>query len=224
MSDIPTFSLDPWVYGLGLTASIIAVGSALSAVIKRARTARKPLLLYVSWGGTCRDPMAKVLTERHLGDRARWIRVLSAGARIPQVANPLKIFGLLDVGGHTHTDRRRRASLYAVQRIHEEFGSDALGRYRIRRISRRLLENARLIILFGPEFYKDIRSVCPAAERKAVVFHEYFACSPIPNPWREGQRPGSDEARSRYKETYDALNIVLSSPSNLEKLFRDLTQ
>jgi protein-tyrosine-phosphatase len=168
--------------------------------------------------------MAKVLTERHLGDRAKRIRVLSAGARIAKIGRRFRFLSLVDVAGHTHPDKRSRASLYAVQRISEEFGWDALGRYRIRGIDEKLLANARLIILFGPEFYDDVKRVCPLAERKSVVFHEYFDCAPIPNPWRADQKPGSDEARFRYKETYDALKAVLSNPSNLEKLFKDLTQ
>jgi protein-tyrosine-phosphatase len=201
-------SAEHWLY---ILAALVGLGTAYLDIWPRLRNWRKPLLLYVSWGGTCRDPMAKAITEERLGDRAANVRVRSAGARIVR-QNQRAV-----------QTRRNGPSEVAAMVVRDKFGRDALRNYRVRRINGKMLRQARLILLFGSEFREDIQAIDRGAVMKAVTFDEYFGCAPIPNPWSPDQVAGDPAVRARYEETYDALNSVLSKPDNLDKLYSQLT-
>lgn len=173
---------------------------------------RRPLLLYVSWGGTCRDPMAKVLTEVLLKDRRPKFRVLSARARN------------VDIQDQAPVARTGEACIYAVQVIKDELHRDHLTGYKIGKLSKRLLKDASLVILFSDEFRADVLDLEPLALKRTVVFDEFLGCEPIPNPWEPGMRKGDEKAKARYEVAYRALREVLTKPDNQEKLYRAVVE
>ena len=95
---------------LNLIATLIAIGSAaVTAAIwgwhRRPTSWGRPTLIFVSMGGTCRDPIAKAITDNLLAQKKPRIVVKAAGI----------------LKGHT-----RGASPAARNVVRERLGIDAL--------------------------------------------------------------------------------------------------
>jgi len=161
-----------------------------------ARRSRR-LLVFVSSGGTCRDPMAKVIAEKLIQDR------------VPELKD-LKVEGRALLKSTSKSE----ASHAARMAIRDLFGEDLLADYVPLSISARDIERSDLILVMAADLlHKD---ELPA--RKTYIFKEFFGFrGDVEDPWPDGR---DEETLTRYRATAEEIKTVMES--GIDRLVRTL--
>jgi protein-tyrosine-phosphatase len=160
-----------------------------------AKKSNERLLVFVSQGGTCRDPMAKAILLRLLEN--------------------------VDLRYNLHVEAmglgqssKRQASRCARRAIEEMFGEDLLANHYPRTITRRMAEDADLILVMEEKLLNP--KVLPP--EKTFALKAYFGLpGHIEDPWPDRD---DDESMSRYRNCCRELRTILES--NLSRLVTDL--
>jgi protein-tyrosine-phosphatase len=118
------------------------------------------LLIFVSMGGTCRDPMAKVILERLLGNRLRELGIRIEAMAVGEPSGP----------GASHGARTA---------IQDMFGADLLAAHRTARLTRTLSEEADLILVMEGRLLKLV------PREKSFTLSKYLLDveADIDDPW-----------------------------------------
>lgn len=164
--------------------------------LDRVRTRKRRLLIFVSASGTCRDPMAKVIAERLIEEKAPELRGVVVEGR-----------ALMD----TPKEEPSHAARIAVREI---YGDDLLRGYAPRRISEADKRHADLILVMAEDLlHKDT-----LPEGKTYLFKEFFGSEgDIEDPWPDGRDQLTLE---RYRRCADELMSIMGA--GLPRLVRAL--
>ncbi len=153
-------------------------------------TKRSRLLVYLSAGGTCRDPMAKVITERVLKDKSLLFKVRIEAMAIGPVSN-------------TST------SYAARNAIKEMYGKDILICHTPKRVTREVLEEADLVLVMSRSLLDTIKDYNP---QNTYVFKEFFGLSgDIADPWPDGK---DQSTLSRYRKCAEEMKKIIEENSD----------
>lgn len=188
---------------LNTTASIVGILSAAIASAywlwqRRPTKFGRPTLIYVSMGGTCRDPMAKAVTDFLLKDRRPRIAVIAAGI----------------LKGH-----QKGASPAARSVVQERLGYDALKSHRSKVLSPLFIRRAKLILTMTKENKSQILRAHPDASEKVYTLKEFLGQKgEIKNPYVQNDLL-SAAATARYRVCYDELFELLSADGNIDKIY-----
>lgn len=159
-------------------------------VVVQARS-RTRMLIYLSAGGTCRDPMAKAITDKLLEDRMLKFRI------------DVRAVGLAP-GNHSH------ASYAARYVIREMYGEDLLKEHRATPLTNELIERADLILAMEKSMLLTPGKMFPKG--KAFGLKEFFELpGEVTDPWPDGKDAATlDRYRSCARELREILtaNIV----------------
>jgi protein-tyrosine-phosphatase len=147
-----------------------------------AKSSTERLILFVSYGGTCRCAMAKVALEQALKGRHLPYRL-----RVVSVAHKF--------GGTNEASRGARRAVY------DAYGSDLLESHLVTRRNAGLLADADLI--FSME--ASVRAGLPV--EKTFEFNPFFGRQgDVPNPWPDDE---DETARTRYTECMRAIRAAV---------------
>jgi len=157
-----------------------AVGSWLRD-IGIAKSPHEKLVLFVSYGGTCRCAMSKVVARRAF-----------AGRTLPFL---LRFESMAAVYGNSV-----RASMGARRAVQEAFGDDLLSSHRVMKRNRGIIQDADLILVMNKNLAKGLPI------KKTYVITEFFGSdSSVENPW-----PDTDPAaEERYRECLSQLRDLI---------------
>lgn len=127
----------------------------------------RPLVIFVSAGGTCRDPMAKVIAE----------------SVVKQVAPALKRIRF-EGRALMQTPSKQQASQAAQAAIREMLGSNSLETYVPLSISKNDIHRADLILVMSRDLiHKDVLPT-----DKTYLFKEFFGeQGDVVDPWPDGR-------------------------------------
>lgn len=148
-----------------------------------------PVLVFVSTGGTCRDPMAKVIMEQLAEKRGAKIRVYAAGV----------------AQGHSKT-----AAKAAKIVVREQLGADLLGRHRTRQLSGRLATKADLILAMEDYHASEVKKLFPYTTGKTHTLAAFLGTKDITNPYLQHDEVDC-EALDRYRSTYHQIEKALTA-------------
>lgn len=136
-----------------------------------AKSPAERLLVFVSYGGTCRCAMAKIATEQAIAGRTLDFRL-----RVESVAHAY--------GSSNEASRGARRAVF------EQYGRDLLESHRVLRQNPGILQDADLILVMEEKLKEGL------PPEKTVTFNEFFGASgDVPNPWPDDD---DDAARERY--------------------------
>lgn len=146
-----------------------------------AKSAAERVVLFVSYGGTCRCAMAKVALEQALAGR--------------QMPYRLRVVSVAHTFGGTN-----EASHGARRAVYDTYGSDLLERHRVTRRNPGLLSDADLILVME----EQLREGLP--QEKTFGFNEFLGLDgDVKNPW-----PDDDEAaHTRYRDCMQEIRSAL---------------
>lgn len=163
----------------------------MKSILARKKIKLKKLLIYISEGGTCRDPMAVAITKKILEEK--------------KINIDLKIEGM--ALGPTSNSETSFAARKAIEQL---FGQDLLRNHKPKRINKEDMEKADLILVMDKKLIN--KKILP--QNKTYLLKEFFNDQgDVVDPWPDGR----DEATlSRYLETAKELNNIISS--NIDKL------
>jgi protein-tyrosine-phosphatase len=180
------------VYSKGaLGILLIGIGlSAVLAIVLRVLAGRThKVLVYVSSGSTCRDPMAKAITEQ-----------LLAGRRLK---HPVDIYAVGLVPSGTQT------SYGARQAIKEMYNADLLKDHKPTAITDELVAKADLILVMDKKLFDATKNTLP--QNKTHILKDFFGLDgDVTDPWKSiGER--DPKMLERYKKCADELKQILST-------------
>jgi protein-tyrosine-phosphatase len=151
-----------------------------------AKSPAERLLLFVSYGGTCRCAMAKIALERALANRR-----LTYPLRIMSVAHSRA------VGGADEASHGARRAIFNA------YGVDYLKDHRVTRRNPGLAEDADLILTMNDKYKVGF------SESKTFNFNSFFGLEgDVPNPWPDDP---TEEAYQRYRDCLKHLRSVLEN-------------
>jgi protein-tyrosine-phosphatase len=163
-----------------LVASLGVYGIALIGVLPLvtllwwySRT-RPKILVFLSSGGTCRDPMAKAITTKLFESRKPGYRVVVRGAGLGPI-------------------RRNEASYAARFVIREMYGGqDLLARHKPELLTKKLADEADLILAMDESLLKACKTSPDgwpyAYEGKLYLLKEFFGLEGnVSDPWPDGR-------------------------------------
>lgn len=149
-----------------------------------AKSPAERMVLFVSYGGTCRCAMAKVTVDQALARRNLPYRL-----RVVSVAYA---FGSSE-----------RASRGARRAVFEKYGSDFLEHHRVTHRNDGLLDDANLILVMEDGLCEGLPT------EKTFLFNEFFGIEgDVSNPWPDDE---DDAARKRYRECMNHLAVTIES-------------
>ena len=178
------------------------IESSIEASVKQwlvdlgiARRPEEKLVLFMSYGGTCRCAMAKIVLRKALEARKLPFRL-----RVESVA---KTYG-----------SSSRASEGARDAIKEYYGRDLLRDHVVTRLCSGLIGDASLIL---PMDRKLCEAVPRKARSKAILFSKFFMdeIRDIPNPWPTRHEP-PEKRLVHYRESLE--DIVRTMLPNVDRL------
>lgn len=157
-------------------------------------------LVFVSTGGTCRDPMAAVIARELLKGRNPPVKVYAAGI----------------AKGHS-----RRASKAARFVVREALGTDLLRTHRTRVLDGSLVARSDLILAMQPSYVKEIVKLFPSAKTKTYTIHGFLGLSgSIENPYR-GPDEMDEKTLVRYRAAFTCIREVLTK--HIDRIYAALT-
>lgn len=149
-----------------------------------AKSTAERLLLFVSYGGTCRCAMAKVALEQSLKGRHLPYRL-----RVMSVAHAF--------GGTNEASKGARRAIY------ETYGEDFLQSHRVIRRNPGLLEDADLILVMEDKLKQGMPT------EKTFNLNEFFGLDgDVPNPWPDDE---DESAQKRYSESLRYLRCAIEN-------------
>lgn len=153
----------------------------------RIRARSRRLLIFVSAGGTCRDPMAKVIAEKLIVEKAPELKGLVVEGR-----------ALME----TSKDEVSYAARIAVREL---CGDDVLQGYQPRRISDSDKRHADLILVMA----KDLLHKDSLPAGKTYLFKEFFGLEgDVEDPWPDGR---DQNTLMRYQKCAEELRNIMGS-------------
>jgi len=159
---------------------------------------QKPLLVYVSTGGTCRDPMAKVITEKALGERSNRIKIIAVGT------------------GEGSMPGASRGARIVVE---EAYDKDLLENHKTKVISRAIVNKASLILCMSQHHVADLYKRYPSHRGKITSLCDFVGekNEEIENPYYAPNEI-SHESLLRYRNCFTQLRRVIEG--NLDLIFK----
>jgi protein-tyrosine-phosphatase len=177
------------------------VSSKIRCVLRRFgfRRKSKRLLIFVSAGGTCRDPMAKVIAEKLIKEHAPELKGLQIEIEGRAIMN---------------SPSSDKASHGARAAIRELFGEDLLTDYSPSSITAMDIERADLILVMAANLlHKDA-----LPQGKTYLFKEFFGSQgDVEDPWPDGR---DQKAIARYQAAAKEIKSVMES--GMERLVQAL--
>jgi len=153
------------------------------------------LLVFLSSGGTCRDPMAKAITERI----------------IQGMSLPFKVKIEAMALGHPS---KKSASYAARNAIKEIYGEDILVHHSPTMATQEVLNDADLVLVMDRNLL--ISKILP--NHKSYLFKEFFGLSgDIDDPWPDGK---DQTTLSRYKKCAEEIKSIIEK--NADRLIQAL--
>jgi protein-tyrosine-phosphatase len=197
---LPSHSHDWWNGPIVVAIGIGLAGAILLVVWSTLRQPRKTLV-FLSSGGTCRDPMAKAITTKLLETRRlkHAISVRAVGLR------------------PTPKSKVSYAARYAIR---EMYNQDLLKRHRPRQLTPRLIEEADLILAMDRSLLVPSRDKTRLPPEKTHVLKEFFGRKgDVDDPWPDGKdqktlaryRRCAEELRGLLTDNFDRLASVLDT-------------
>jgi len=160
-------------------------------VFKRLFRKKKKLLIYISQGGTCRDPIAKIITLKLLEKRNPNLKLRVEARALGPIS-------------------RSSVSFAARNAIKELYKEDLLKDFKPQSITADLLNEADLVLVMEKNLMQ--KKILP--NEKTYLFKEFFGQQgDIKDPWPNGR---NKETSLRYKDT--ALEIKNTIENNIDHL------
>ena len=189
-----------------ITVGLISTAVAgLTAVLARdlaprfARRLRRPTIVFVSTGGTCRDPMAKAILQELAHARRAKINIYAAG-----IAHGLS----------------KTASKAARRIVKEELGKDLLRWHQSRALNARLVSKADLILTMESHYAREVKKLFPDSAGKVHTIAAFLGVGEeIANPYRKPNEI-DPAALERYQTSFRQLRRALEGGA--ERIFRAL--
>lgn len=191
----------PWLIKIALVVIPISFIFMLKAMIMLLKSLSKSkLLVYLSTGGTCRDPIAKVITEQLLKEYGQITNLNIKALAISDSSNLEVSYG----------------AKYAIK---DFYGFDLLAKHKCERITREIIQKADLILVMSREALKMLELKYPQNKNCVYLFKEFFGSTgDVKNPWPDGR---DEESLSRYINCVNEINYMLTN--NIERLINALT-
>jgi protein-tyrosine-phosphatase len=160
------------------------------------RRNHQPTLVFVSTGGTCRDPMAKVIMEALLAGRQPSIHIHATALR----ANPEK--------------RASKAARYIVK---EEMGQDFLSDHRPQVLDETIIANADLVLTMDEAHASVIRKNFPDAASRIHNLRGFLGeTGDVEDPWHAPDEMDT-ETLARYRACFRSLQTILAK--NADRIY-----
>jgi protein-tyrosine-phosphatase len=160
------------------------------------RRDRQPTLVFVSTGGTCRDPMAKVIMEALLAGRQPSVRIYATALRV----NPEK--------------RASKAARYIVK---EEMGQDLLSDHRPHVLDETIISAADLVLTMDEAHANAIRKNFPEAAPRIHNLRGFLGePGDVEDPWRAPDEMDFDTL-ARYRACFRSLRTILEK--NADRIY-----
>jgi len=157
----------------------------------------KKLLVYLSSGGTCRDPMAMAITEQILQVKAPDTNVRVVGGALIVLSN-------------------NEVSYSARNAIKALYGEDLLAKYAPKLVTSELLEKADLVLVMDEELMSSCKNDLPDA--KTHLFKKYFGFEgDVIDPWPDRR---DSESLRKYKATANEIKSTIEY--GIDKLIKAL--
>lgn len=193
--------LPPIPFYAAVSFALLGGAAGLIGLFAPERRHHQPTLVFVSHGGTCRDPMAKVITEALLKGREPAVRICATA--------------LVDSG-------LRRASRAARHVVKEQMGADLLKNHLPMILDQAIVSDADLILTMNDDHANEIRKIFPAASAKTHSLLGFLGKSgAIEDPWNWKAPDQMDqETIARYRLCFRTLHKILSE--NVEAIYADV--
>lgn len=185
-------SLIPFFVSILLYAIVV-----LFVIILWVASQRKPkMLIFVSSGGTCRDPMAKIILSKVLEKR--------------KLNHPIDIrsvgFGPLSY---------KKASFAARNVIKNMYNEDLLANHRAEILTLRLVKQADLILVMDKHLQSLVGKNFP--NNKTYLLKEFFGLSgDVIDPYLDSPDRRDEETLSKYRRSAEELKDILTN--NVDRL------
>ncbi|XOF33604.1 MAG: hypothetical protein ACL93V_16670 [Candidatus Electrothrix sp. YB6] len=187
----PKFQNINWLTKISLLlipTCFLLLWGGISRLIRKIKKSK--VLVYLSTGGTCRDPIAKVITEQLLNEKGLNLK-LEIKAMAVSDSSDLKV---------------SYGAKYAIKSV---YGKDLLSNHKCRQITKDIFENADLIIVMSQDVLKMLELKFPQRNERVYLFKEFFGLSgDVTNPWPDGQ---DEETLKRYLNCVNEIKSVLVS-------------
>lgn len=186
----PVFSKVIAVFILSVFSVIfIFFRKRFSLLLRRIRQPNK-CLVFLSSGGTCRDPIAKAIMERLLEKRnTKYNIMVFARALYP-----------------TTMTQASKGARYAIKEI---FGQDLLDNHIPEQLTQNLIDQADLILAMDHDLISAPKGKVKLPQDKTYTVKQYFGeDGDIEDPYPDGTDPAT---LARYKKCAEELNRILSA-------------
>ena len=160
----------------------------------------RKILVFVSTGGTCRDPMAKIILEQLLIEKKNKIKVYAVG-----------------VGAVTSLGASKAAQFV----IKEIYGVNLLKDFKTANLTSELAKKADLILCMEENHVKMVFKLHPHALGKTKLLREFFGLTgDVDDPWKEDHEMDA-ETIERYRICAKELRKILTD--NIDHLVDTLS-
>lgn len=187
-----------WENQFSRTILTSAVGVILVLLLVRLAVnhlrAKKKLVVFVSVGGTCRDPIAKIITERLLKENG--------------ISKAIDVMAMAVNDGSD-----LRVSYGARHAVMNAYNEDLLVNHKCRVVTREVVDRADLILTMSSDVQKALMQKFPDA-KNAYLLKEFFGIGgDVENPWPDGR---DEVTLEKYKNCFRDLESTLTK--NFDKL------
>lgn len=190
----------PVVIQVAAATALLGGVAGMVGWIAKEKRPHVPTLVFVSYGGTCRDPMAKVIMERLVAGRQPGIRILAAALKTPS---------------------GRGASKAARHIVHEETGFDQLCNHRPEMLSDAIMRDADLILTMNEEHAHEIQKAFPEHRSRVYNLLSFVGGEgDVADPWEAPDQMDNGTIQ-RYRACYRTLEDVLAK--NVDKIYAAVT-
>ncbi len=205
---MPTMEFSGFSDGIQLVDAVL--GLLIASIAGYAFVARKiirnkdrNLLVLVSTGGTCRDPMAKAILMHLLKEDSSKIEIVSAG---------------------TASQGDRPATPMAIRVANRRLGKDYLFSHKSSFLDQSLIDSAKLILTMGVDNKSTIIKNFVNADQKTFTIREFLGeTGTIVDPYSSSD-VSSPDAERRYEKTFDDLFGLLSKNGSALNIFRSVVR
>lgn len=154
------------------------------------KDSNEKILIYLSSGGTCRDPMAKAITLKELEKKELDFRLRVEGMGLGPLSS-------------------NNVSFAAIHAIKELYNEDLLQDYKPEQVSKELLDEADLILVMDHSLMKHklLQDILPRG--KTYVFKEFFGLrGDITDPYPDGK---DQETLSEYFKCASEIRSIIKT-------------
>lgn len=197
----------PGAWNPNYVTAIAIIGAVLVAGIVMRIWRRPKTIVFVSSGGTCRDPMAKAITVKLFETEK------------PKHPVVVRAAGMGPISGD-------KASFGARSAIKEMYGQDLLEHHRPELLTQKLLDEADLVLVMSEDLLDPAKIQCklsgwPKAYEdagKLYLFKKFFGeAGNVSDPYPDGK---DQETLARYQDCANELHKILTE--NFDRLLKIL--